>query len=80
MIYKGVGFEGLRRYKPYNPHSWVEKGFYRLGTKSRRMTLIIGARFKDGIILVSDRKITETSTGKFSYENNYFSRKRRIDY
>lgn len=36
--------------------------------KQKKMTLIIGARFKDGVILVSDRKITDTSTGKFSFE------------
>ena len=29
------------------------------------MTLIIGARFKEGVILVSDRKVVERDTGYF---------------
>lgn len=40
---------------------------YRKGGK--KMTLIIGAHFKDGVILVADRKVTEGDSGRFSYEN-----------
>lgn len=43
------------------------KNFRKLGksryrNKGERMTLIIGARFKDGVILVSDRKVTNTES------------------
>lgn len=37
--------------------------------KDRKMTLIIGARFKEGAILVSDRKVTEEGTGREYWEN-----------
>jgi 20S proteasome alpha/beta subunit len=41
-----------------------------VGTKNKRkMTLIIGMRFKDGVLLVSDRKVTEEGTGRFNFEN-----------
>jgi len=43
------------------------EGRYRKGDK--KMTLIIGARFKDGVILVSDRKVTNEETGIPEYEN-----------
>lgn len=42
----------------------------RFGTYIRgsKMTLIIGARFRDGVILISDRKVTEFNSGKHTFE------------
>jgi hypothetical protein len=42
--------------------------YIRTPKKRSKMTLIIGLKFKDGVIMVADRKVTDTSTGKQSHE------------
>jgi len=50
-----------------------KNGFKTFGRQCKirdtKMTLIIGARFKDGVILVSDRKVTEENSGRETWEN-----------
>lgn len=48
------------------------KPYYRLLPKQNSLTYILGARCKDGVVLVADRKVVHSNSGEENYEPKLF--------